>query len=107
MTVLQQRRRRVSVRLDDITLEKITRITERERQTRTEVIIQLLARLMHDISFNRCNEKTMLQLVEKRISGTSYEHTTPIQLRLPSILLDFYRINNYNLTSAIRASLQL
>lgn len=94
---------RVSVRLDLRTLNNVD-IIARPDETRTSVIERALRLLHHDCSFST-NALQLRERLVKRIPNDC--ETRNIQLRIDTMLVEYFRLNCYNLTSAIKLGVSL
>lgn len=96
-------KRRTSIRLDDETLELIDRLRG-DSSTRTDVVAELLHDLKRRLFFDRVTEQEQERLTHQQRQKTRAGHV--LQLRLDDYLLDWYRLNCYNLTTCIKEAVR-
>lgn len=96
-------KKRISIRLDDETLSLIDRLRS-PGVTRTDIVAECLHDLKRKLFFNRIEAEKEKQLIGQQRKATSASHC--IQLRLDEYLLDYYKLNCYNLTSCIKTAVR-
>lgn len=96
-------KRRTSIRLDVDTLSLIDRMRS-SGTTRTDIVAECLNDLKRKLFFDRVEEDEEKQLIGQQRKATSASHC--IQLRLDEHLLDYFKLNCYNLTSCIKTAVR-
>lgn len=94
---------RTSIRLDDETLDLIDRMRE-PGTSRTDIITDCLYDLKRKLFFDRVKEEQEKQLVGQQRMSTRASHC--IQVRLKKHLLEYFRLNCYNLTSCVKTAVR-
>lgn len=96
-------KRRISIRLDNETLSLIDRMRA-PGTTRTDIVSECLYDLKTNLFFDRIDKDNEKQLIGQQRKGTKASHC--IQLRLDEHLLEYYRLNCYNLTSCVKTAVR-
>lgn len=75
------------------------------KTTRSEIIVTLLSRLERMDCFDKLTHDNR-KLLTQRLRGNN-ENTTVVDVRLPFMLINYYQLNGYNITQAIRLAVKL
>lgn len=96
-------KKRISIRLDDETLSLIDRMRT-SGTTRTDIVVECLLDLRRKLFFDRVEEDEVKQLIGQQRKATRADHC--IQLRLDDYLLEYFKLNCYNLTSCVKTAVR-
>lgn len=95
--------KRISIRLDEETLGLIDRMRT-PGTTRTDIITECLNELKRKLFFDLVNDEQIKQLVGQQRKGTRACHC--IQVRLKNHLLEYFKLNCYNVTSCVKTAVR-
>lgn len=97
-------RTRVALRLPILMLENIDALAARTQNTRTGIIEAALTNLLRDLQHDVYAEEFLATLHDRSMTRTA---TRLVQLRLPKMLVDYLRINQYNVSACIKTAVNL
>lgn len=98
-------KKRTQIRLEPATLDAIDRAANSVSCTRTDVIVALLTKLHRDLGFAVLPYEAREELTH-RMRGNK-DATTVVNVRLPNLFIEYFKLNEYNLSQAIRIAAQL
>lgn len=105
MNIKKSNKKRTQIRLEPATLDAIDRAANLGSCTRTDVIVELLAKL-HRVLVFALLPHDMREELTHRMRGNK-EATTVVNVRLPNLFIEYCQLNEYNLSQAIRIAAQL
>lgn len=105
MNIKKTPKKRTQIRLEPATLDAIDCAANHGSCTRTDVIVQLLAKLHRDLGFAALPMEAREELTH-RMRGNK-DATTVVNVRIPNLFIEYCRLNEYNLSQAVRAAAQL
>lgn len=97
-------RTRISLRLPELLLQNIDLYAARTDRTRTNLIESCLRELIRDIQHDVYAEEFLKTLHDRSLTRTK---STPLQLRLPKMYLDYLRMNQFNIAACIKTAINL
>lgn len=97
-------RTRISLRLPEMLLQNIDLYAARTDRTRTKLIESCLRELIRDIQHDVYAEEFLKTLHDRSLTRTK---SIPLQLRLPTMYLDYLRMNQFNIAACIKTAINL
>lgn len=95
---MKEELKRTSIRIDDKSLTKLDSFGE--ETNRSDIIRVLLYKLYREIYFDRIDADNLSKLTHKSEAGGKI-----VQVRLPSQLINYYQLNKYKISSALRLAM--
>lgn len=95
---MKEELKRTSIRIDDKTLLKLEAYAE--ETNRSDIIRVLLYKLYREIYFDRIDADSLSKLTHKSEVGGKI-----VQVRLPPQLINYYQLNKYKISSALRLAM--
>ena len=95
---MKQDLKRTSIRIDEKTLATLDKYSA--ETTRSDLVRVLLYKLYREIYFDRIDEEALSKLMHKSDVGGNL-----VQVRLPEQLINYYQLNKYKISSALRLAM--
>lgn len=95
---MKEELKRTTIRIDDNTLTKLDLYGA--ETSRSDIIRVLLYKLYREIYFDRIDEDSLSKLTHKSDVGGKI-----VQVRLPAPLINYYQLNKYKISSALRLAM--
>lgn len=104
MTKTKPERSRFTLRMSETALKNIDTIAAMRNSSRTAVIQDSLTLLVKDLHHDMYADEFLSTLRKKIVTRSE---TRTVDLRLPKMLLDYLRLNQYNVSTCIKSALNL
>lgn len=105
MNIKKTNKKRTQIRLEPATLDAIDRAANLGSCTRTDIIVELLAKLHRDLGFAALPIEAREELTH-RMRGNK-DATTVVNVRIPNLFIEYCHLNEYNLSQAVRTAAHL
>lgn len=97
-------RTRLSLRLPTTTINNLETLASKTRCTRTHLIETALRELIRDLQHDVYAEEFLITLHRRSLTRTD---SRLLQLRLPTMYLDYLKMNQYNIAACIKTAINL